>query len=197
MTRNTQEKIPWKYLNSKVSIPTTRNLMSKNLGNRVRCSSIFNVYQIALGMFSIQIKILKIRIKWSMYQSPLPWGQGTLVSEMLAKIHFLLIIPYTRHALGIIIFNGMTKQDLCPSEEWPRHFTAEWEKISRNRRKLCLWWQNVLSEKSDIQILVLYEIMHLMVIRNVTLSISTGNSLSSCISGGADPKIPCLSSFQY
>lgn len=86
----------------------------------------------------------------------------------VAKIHFLLlIIPYTRHALGIIIFNGMTKQDLCPSEEWPRYFTAEWEKISRNRRKLGLWWQNVLSEKSDIQILVLYEIMHLMVISNL------------------------------
>lgn len=97
--------------------------------------------------------ILKIRIKRFLCQSPLPWGQETLeiVSEMLATILISFFLFHTSN-IPWDNFNSMTKQDLCPSEEWPMHSTAGWKEISR--RKLCLW-QNILSEKSDIQIIIL------------------------------------------
>lgn len=99
--------------------------------------------------------ILKIRIKRFLCQSPLPWGQETLeiVSEMLATILISFFLFHTSN-IPWDNFNSMTKQDLCPSEEWPMHSTAGWKEISR--RKLCLW-QNILSEKSDIQIIILWD----------------------------------------
>lgn len=75
------------------------------------------------------------------------------------------------HPTCFRILTGMTKHDLCSSEEWPRHFIAEWEKISQSRRKLRLWWQNIEWKGKHS---ALHQIMHLKLNRNVTLSFSFG-----------------------